>query len=67
LKEKREEKRPLLVDTSGNEGTQVDASGHDIESLALFDCFRGLKQPLFGVFRGLILLKAFLEFSGALN
>ena len=30
-------------------------------------CFRGLKQPLFGVFRGLILLKAFLEFSGALN
>jgi hypothetical protein len=39
----------------------------DIESLALFGCFRGLKQPLFGIFRGLILLRAFLEFSGALN
>ena len=33
-------------------GTEVDID-IDIESLTLFGCFRGRKQSLFGVFRGL--------------
>ena len=37
------------------------------ESLELFGCFRGLKQHLSGVFRGLKYGRTFLEFSGALN
>ena len=39
----------------------------DIESLALFGCFRGIKQHLFGVFRDLKYARTFLEFSGTLN
>ena len=39
----------------------------DLESFALFGCFMGLKQHLFGVFRGLKYGGTFLEFSGFLN
>ena len=66
--DEREIRRQLLNSIDGPlEDDMYDVLGSnvntDIESVALFGCFRGLKQPLFGVFRGLILLRAFWSFK----